>query len=79
MTTAPKSFLLVYVLVVVAVTVPARAQLMTSDFYENSCPGALDVIGLRSVVKRAIYSEKRMGASLLRLHFHDCFVNVRKS
>jgi len=28
-------------------------------------------------VEAAVQKEKRMGASLLRLHFHDCFVNVR--
>eukprot|EP00253_Pinus_taeda_P025729 PITA_25729 len=27
-------------------------------------------------VKQAVATEKRMGASLLRLHFHDCFVNL---
>uniref|UniRef100_A0A5B7BU80 Peroxidase n=1 Tax=Davidia involucrata TaxID=16924 RepID=A0A5B7BU80_DAVIN len=30
---------------------------------------------IRAVVKQAIQREPRMGASLLRLHFHDCFVN----
>ncbi|KAF7153478.1 hypothetical protein RHSIM_Rhsim01G0241700 [Rhododendron simsii] len=30
---------------------------------------------VQSVVKSAVSKEKRMGASLLRLHFHDCFVN----
>ncbi|EXB28411.1 Cationic peroxidase 1 [Morus notabilis] len=66
--------LLVTVSVVVNVvfTIPACAQL-TADFYEKSCPRALGLI--RSVVERAIDGESRMGASLLRLHFHDCFVN----
>lgn len=31
---------------------------------------------IRSVVEKAIFREARIGASLLRLHFHDCFVNV---
>ncbi|EXB28407.1 Cationic peroxidase 1 [Morus notabilis] len=52
--------------------IPACAQL-TTDFYEKSCPQALGLI--RSAVARAINRESRMGASLLRLHFHDCFVN----
>ncbi|KAH9324836.1 hypothetical protein KI387_005014, partial [Taxus chinensis] len=30
---------------------------------------------VKSAVKQAVNNEKRMGASLLRLHFHDCFVN----
>ncbi|KAG0502830.1 hypothetical protein HPP92_002902 [Vanilla planifolia] len=29
---------------------------------------------IKAAVQSAIASEKRMGASLLRLHFHDCFV-----
>ncbi|KAH9314514.1 hypothetical protein KI387_023141, partial [Taxus chinensis] len=28
-----------------------------------------------AAVAKAVNSEKRMGASLLRLHYHDCFVN----
>lgn len=57
----------------VAILVPTTAQL-TPDFYKKLCPAALPAI--RNVVKKAISREPRMGASLLRLHFHDCFVNV---
>ncbi|EPS67864.1 hypothetical protein M569_06908, partial [Genlisea aurea] len=48
------------------------AQLST-DFYSNSCPKLYSTV--RSVVDSAIQAEARMGASLLRLFFHDCFVN----
>lgn len=47
---------------------------LTPDFYTLTCPKVFEVVG--SVVKAAVLREKRMGASLLRLHFHDCFVNV---
>ncbi|CAN6335365.1 unnamed protein product [Urochloa humidicola] len=47
------------------------AQLSTG-FYSNSCPGVYDAV--RSVMKTAIAREQRMGASILRLFFHDCFV-----
>ncbi|XP_050383546.1 cationic peroxidase 1-like [Argentina anserina] len=50
----------------------ASAQL-SSTFYSSSCPNALSTI--KSAVNSAVSSEARMGASLLRLHFHDCFVN----
>ncbi|CAK9314612.1 unnamed protein product [Citrullus colocynthis] len=50
----------------------SHAQL-TPNFYNKVCPKALSTI--KSVVKNAIRREPRMGASLLRLHFHDCFVN----
>lgn len=49
------------------------AQLSTT-FYSNSCPNLFTTV--QSVVKSAIAKEARMGASLLRLFFHDCFVNV---
>ncbi|KAM7526575.1 hypothetical protein LguiA_016477 [Lonicera macranthoides] len=50
----------------------ATAQL-SSNFYGTSCPNALSTI--KTAVDSAVSNEARMGASLLRLHFHDCFVN----
>ncbi|KAB1227934.1 Peroxidase N [Morella rubra] len=50
----------------------ARSQL-TPDFYKTTCPNLLSIV--RKEVKNAIKTEMRMAASLLRLHFHDCFVN----
>ncbi|PHU04791.1 Cationic peroxidase 1 [Capsicum chinense] len=43
------------------------------DFYDDVCPEALPTI--KRAVEDAVRQERRMGASLLRLHFHDCFVN----
>ncbi|XP_008782619.2 cationic peroxidase 1-like [Phoenix dactylifera] len=45
---------------------------LSPTFYDTSCPKALSTI--QSAVKAAVAKERRMGASLLRLHFHDCFV-----
>ncbi|CAA2986305.1 Hypothetical predicted protein [Olea europaea subsp. europaea] len=42
-------------------------------FYAKVCPQALPTI--KRIVGAAVKQERRMGASLLRLHFHDCFVN----
>ncbi|KAL6648504.1 hypothetical protein ACP70R_012728 [Stipagrostis hirtigluma subsp. patula] len=52
--------------------VVARGQL-TDDFYDGCCPQAEGIV--RARVSAAMKAEARMGASLLRLHFHDCFVN----
>ncbi|KAI4338924.1 hypothetical protein MLD38_023929 [Melastoma candidum] len=49
-----------------------KGQLMPS-FYDNVCPQALPTI--KAIVQSAVYNEPRMGASLLRMHFHDCFVH----
>eukprot|EP01018_Ginkgo_biloba_P015190 Gb_08055 [translate_table: standard] len=46
---------------------------LSSTFYDKSCPQVLPTV--RAAVGAAIAKEPRMGASLLRLHFHDCFVN----
>ncbi|KAG6783748.1 hypothetical protein POTOM_009420 [Populus tomentosa] len=43
-------------------------------FYQYSCPQANDIV--MSVLRKAIAKDSRMAASLLRLHFHDCFVQV---
>ncbi|KAH8518236.1 hypothetical protein H0E87_000181 [Populus deltoides] len=50
---------------------PSQAQL-SSNFYDSTCPNALTTI--RTAIRRAVSSERRMAASLIRLHFHDCFV-----
>ncbi|KAI9113434.1 hypothetical protein K1719_015361 [Acacia pycnantha] len=42
-------------------------------FYDATCPNLSGIV--RSNVWSAISNESRMAASLLRLHFHDCFVN----
>ncbi|KAM7496379.1 hypothetical protein LguiA_020793 [Lonicera macranthoides] len=48
------------------------AQLST-NFYSKTCPKVFSTV--HSEVQSAVSKENRMGASLLRLHFHDCFVN----
>ncbi|XP_057451148.1 lignin-forming anionic peroxidase-like [Lotus japonicus] len=48
-----------------------NAQL-SSTFYDSACPNALSTI--RKVIRTAVSKERRMAASLIRLHFHDCFV-----
>ncbi|KAG8079330.1 hypothetical protein GUJ93_ZPchr0007g5890 [Zizania palustris] len=57
--------------VLLCLVAAAAAQLSTT-FYDTSCPNALSTI--KSAVTAAVNNEARMGASLLRLHFHDCFV-----
>uniref|UniRef100_A0A453APG7 Plant heme peroxidase family profile domain-containing protein n=1 Tax=Aegilops tauschii subsp. strangulata TaxID=200361 RepID=A0A453APG7_AEGTS len=60
-------------LVLVAMASAASAQL-SPTFYQASCPSALFII--QTAVQAAVNNEPRMGASLVRLHFHDCFVDA---
>ncbi|KAL3502205.1 hypothetical protein ACH5RR_036654 [Cinchona calisaya] len=50
---------------------PCEGQL-SPTFYDSTCPNALTTI--RTAIRSAISAERRMAASLIRLHFHDCFV-----
>lgn len=62
-------------LILAMVVVPgAEASPLTHDFYATSCPDVLSIV--KAEVKKAVKAELRMAASLTRLHFHDCFVNV---
>ena len=51
----------------------ARSQL-SPGIYDKSCPYLVQIV--RKQVNMALKAEIRMAASLIRLHFHDCFVNV---
>ncbi|KAJ3684673.1 hypothetical protein LUZ61_013837 [Rhynchospora tenuis] len=48
-----------------------QGQLSTT-FYARSCKNVEHIV--RSVVAQAVKKEPRMGASIVRLFFHDCFV-----
>ncbi|WOL01081.1 Lignin-forming anionic peroxidase [Canna indica] len=45
---------------------------LTTNYYAKSCPKALPTI--KTVVRAVVANELRMAASLIRLHFQDCFV-----
>ncbi|KAG2657323.1 peroxidase P7-like [Panicum virgatum] len=50
----------------------ADAQL-SAGFYSASCPAVHSVV--RQVVSQAVMNDSRTGAAVLRLFYHDCFVN----
>ncbi|CAO2161497.1 unnamed protein product [Urochloa humidicola] len=57
-----------------ALAIAAMAQPQLSPgFYNASCPALQSVV--RRGMARAVRREPRNGASILRLFFHDCFVN----
>ncbi|KAJ8774451.1 hypothetical protein K2173_016897 [Erythroxylum novogranatense] len=46
--------------------------LLALDYYKRTCPVAEEIVMYN--VEFAVLKNPRMAASLLRLHFHDCFV-----
>ncbi|PSS14177.1 Peroxidase [Actinidia chinensis var. chinensis] len=71
---ASSSFsMLAFVLLLLVLLVDSSSTHLSTNFYYKTCPKLFTTV--KSVVHSAVAKEKRMGASLLRLHFHDCFVN----
>lgn len=54
-----------------------QSNQLSVGFYEETCPNAEAIV--RAVVREAALSDSTMPAVLLRLHFHDCFVEVLNS
>ncbi|GLT86334.1 hypothetical protein SLE2022_044790 [Rubroshorea leprosula] len=52
---------------------PSAYSQLDYKFYDRSCPRLQMIV--RYGVWTALKNDTRMAASLLRLHFHDCFVN----
>ncbi|XP_059668117.1 peroxidase 70-like [Cornus florida] len=70
---ASHSFFNLHALVLFALASTALSTPLSPYYYNKVCPKALP--NIKQVVEDAVQKERRMGASLLRLHFHDCFVN----
>ncbi|KAI8028832.1 Cationic peroxidase 1 [Camellia lanceoleosa] len=66
------SFSLLASFLLLSLATTAFSSTLSPYYYYKTCPQALPTI--RRVVEDAVRQERRMGASLLRLHFHDCFV-----
>ncbi|KAM0921226.1 hypothetical protein ACQ4PT_007106 [Festuca glaucescens] len=64
-------------LLAVALTAAASAVVVDGQlspmFYDATCPALPSIV--RRGMAHAVQKEARMGASVLRLFFHDCFVN----
>ncbi|CAN6212163.1 unnamed protein product [Urochloa humidicola] len=58
--------------VALATVLPAARAQLSPTFYASSCPAAL--VTIKTAVRAAVLLDRRTAASLLRLHFHDCFV-----
>ncbi|XP_006657041.2 peroxidase P7-like isoform X1 [Oryza brachyantha] len=46
---------------------------LSTRYYDSKCPNVQSIV--RAGMAQAVAAEPRMGASILRMFFHDCFVN----
>lgn len=54
--------------------VPGKDLPLTLDYYKSTCPTVFDVI--RKEMECIVKEDPRNAAIIIRLHFHDCFVQV---
>ncbi|KAL3510937.1 hypothetical protein ACH5RR_030338 [Cinchona calisaya] len=55
-----------------SICVRASDPPLTLDYYKKTCPTVLEIV--RKEMECAVLSDPRNAALILRLHFHDCFV-----
>ncbi|KAF3618792.1 Peroxidase 54 [Capsicum annuum] len=69
---APSTLAFIFVLLSTYSFYESNAQL-SANFYSSTCPNVSSIV--QNVIQQALQSDARIGASLIRLHFHDCFVD----
>ncbi|KAL7110734.1 hypothetical protein ACP275_05G044300 [Erythranthe tilingii] len=67
-----KSIFSAMFLLSIFIVLPLSEAQLSATFYDRTCPNAITII--RNSIRQAVSRERRMAASLIRLHFHDCFV-----
>lgn len=63
--------------IILATGSQAEDPYLTLEYYKSSCPSVLDIV--KREMECAVLSDPRNAAIILRLHFHDCFVQVSAS
>lgn len=75
---ASSKFIFIFVCFVVGSLMPStKAQdpsKLTLEYYSKTCPHAQEIV--RTEMECFVRANPRNAALLLRLHFHDCFVQV---
>jgi len=72
-----EAVLLLLVLLLVLAAVALRCgDALSLDLYDESCPEAEAAV--TAAVRQAMANDRTVAAGLLRMHFHDCFVRVRR-
>jgi len=67
-----QSVIFVFLGLSIANTVGVHGQGTREGFYSRTCPRAESIV--KSTVRNHLKSDPSLAAGLLRLHFHDCFV-----
>jgi peroxidase len=63
-------------LLVLAAVALSCGDALSLDLYDESCPEAEAAV--TAAVRQAMANDRTVAAGLLRMHFHDCFVRVRR-
>ncbi|XP_050227744.1 lignin-forming anionic peroxidase-like [Mercurialis annua] len=65
------AYMIFTIFLIIFSSLQCQAQL-SPEFYDKTCPNASNCI--RTAIRDAVSRDRRIAASLMRLHFHDCFV-----
>lgn len=68
---------IVFLVIVVTFTSSVKGQVggLERDFYKKTCPKAEQIV--RNITWTHVANNSKLPAKLLRMFFHDCFVEVR--